>query len=82
MPDHAEIFEYEFFLVQGNLYSFYDSTALLIHEQRHLWFQADTQKQMSLKDAESNIIQQGENGEIPELLIDKKHIGLETPFCL
>lgn len=31
---------------------------------------------MSLKDTESHIIQEGENEEILELLIEKKHIGL------
>lgn len=82
MPEYAEIFEYEFFLVPGNLQSFCDCTAPLTDEQKYLLFQADMQKKMSLKDMKSQIIQQGENGEILELLIGKKHIGLETPFCL
>lgn len=34
MPDYAETSVYQFFLFPGNLQSLYDSTALVIHEQR------------------------------------------------
>lgn len=82
MPESAETSACPFPLVPCNLQSLYDSTALVIHEQSHFVFLVIHRKVNEFRRHRKQYNLGGENEEILVVLLEKEHIGLETPFCL